>query len=90
MDSLRLRATVIADFGDVIAIQGRCEATGQTVAVHIDQRPHQPLWSAWLATGGVEPVMFEAADTVLRIELIADADPTPGGVQATLPFDLAA
>ena len=75
MESLRLRVIRIADFGDVVCIQGCCEATGRSVALALDQRPHQALWTGWFAMGGVEPVLLEACSTVARLELVTDDEP---------------
>ena len=70
MQPLRIRIDRIVDFGTVVSLVGTDTGTTMPVTVHVDHRPFETFWRAWLGAGLPQPVEYEAEPLLLYVDML--------------------
>jgi hypothetical protein len=76
MTPLTLQLETIVDYGPLVSLIGKDQATGRCVAVHLDYRPNLPAAERLALASCKEPAKFAAHGLAVGVEFSFTADLT--------------
>ena len=76
MTPLILELETILDYGELVSLVGKDQATGRCVAVHLDYRPLQPAAQRLAVVSRKEPARFAASGLAVGVDFSFAADVT--------------